>query len=121
MKKRTLFIVIVLFLGTLQAQESISLTQVEAYMNTDTAISIEGEISKISRFDKIAYINLGGVYPNEKLNLVILKKELSQFKNLLSKKNEGKRIKIQGYVTDYKDNNRPQILLTDIKQVEVLE
>lgn len=121
MKKAFLLLITVLFFGLLQAQESIDLKQVNDYMNKDIEVVVEAKISQIKQFDRVAYLNLGGVYPRQKLNLVVLENEFETFESLLSAENRGKRIKVQGYITDYKDNNRPQILLKKLSQVEILE
>lgn len=121
MKKAFLLFITILCFGILQAQEKIVLKKSKQYMNTDTEVIVEGKISQIKQFDKVAYVNLGAVYPRQKLNLVILKNEFKIFENLLSVENEGKYIKVQGYITDYKNNKRPQILLKNRKQIEIVE
>lgn len=121
MKKALLLLTTIFCFGLVQAQDKITLKQSTQYMNTDTEVIVEATIAQIKRLDRVAYINLGGIYPQQKLNLVILEKEFEIFENLLSVVNENKSIKVQGYITDYKDNKQPQILLTNAKQIEILE
>lgn len=63
------------------------------------------------------YLNMGGKYPNHKLSLVVFKSKKKYFESLY--KYEGKRVKVHGKISIYK-NRYPQLILNSTSQITKL-
>lgn len=65
------------------------------------------------------YINMGDRYPNHPFTVVIWGRDAMQFPMGSLKSFEGKRIAVTGLVAEYK--GKPQIIVKEVEQIEVLE
>ena len=81
-------------------------------------VSFTGVIDQVI-FSKKGYIylNMGGKYPNHKLSLVVFKNKTRYFND--AKKYEGKRVKVHGKVSIYK-NRYPQLILNNASQINII-
>jgi len=66
---------------------------------------------------QITFLNLGGVYPNQKISVVIKGKNRDKFKDAPEKLFDGKTICVTGQVTLYK--GKPEIVVSDPKQIAI--
>jgi len=66
----------------------------------------------------LTLLNVGADYPNQKLTLIIKGANRNKFNGKPEVIFKGKDVTIRGVVTDY--NGKPQIIITDPNQIEIL-
>jgi len=80
----------------------------DLYSNMGNKIQISERISQVKYADNgNVYLNIGGIFPRNKLSLVIFKNDLDKFGELQNYEN--KLLKIKGKLLMYKD--KPQIII----------
>ena len=91
----------------------------DAAPGSDTTICEKVYDGKFLESGQITFLHLGGAYPNQKLSIVIKGKDRSKFPTPPEKLYAGKRICVTGTIVQFK--GRPEIVVSDPKQIEIKE
>ena len=115
-----LFLVISLFNFSLSlfAQTQISIDSVSAYIGKTVKVCDKVAGTFVTKGDKpVTYLNLGADYPNSKLSIVILQKDLINFPITPSDNYKGMNVCVTGAVKKYKD--KLEIIANKPEQIEL--
>jgi hypothetical protein len=104
-----------------EAQKEIKLAEVKDHIGD--SVKVQGIISGV-RFLETAkntptFINVGGIYPNQLLTVVIWGDVRKNMSIVPSTKDAGNKIIVTGKVELYKD--KPQIVVKDPAQLEIVQ
>ncbi|MEM7816778.1 MAG: hypothetical protein QXZ20_02590, partial [Candidatus Aenigmatarchaeota archaeon] len=82
--------------------------------------TIIGKIVSSSRSKtNTIFLNFEKAYPNQCFTVVIFSSDLSKFPEMPEKYYYGKIVRVKGKITEYR--GRPEIILKDPKQIEIIE
>ena len=119
MKKLWLALVFGSLASLVQGQTQVKLEDIKKHVGD--SVSVCGKVFSTRYLESAnnapTLINLGGVYPNELLTVVIYGEHRGKFKDKPEDAWKDKTICITGRVTDYR--GKPQILVTRAEQVIV--
>jgi DNA/RNA endonuclease YhcR with UshA esterase domain len=119
--KFLLLLLLTVFFGNAQAQKEIKLEELKDHIGD--SVKVQGRISSARYLESTnntpTFINVGGVYPNQLLTIVIwgdVRKKMGYDPS--DKKNLGGLAVVIGKVELYKD--KPQIVITDPSQLRII-
>jgi hypothetical protein len=105
-----------LFAFAVLCTSALAFTPEEALKHEGERGSVEGLIVKIGSSPKgNLFLNMGAPFPNHTFSGVIPKSSVEKFGKEFIMSLEGKRLRITGDITIYKD--KPEILVTDKSQI----
>lgn len=121
---RTLFILslaTVLFSASVHAQTKIELKDAAAHKGDSVTVcgKIFGGIYLDKSGNKPTFLNMGAAYPNQLLTVVIWGDKRKLFSYAPEVKLKNKNVCVSGKVEIYK--GKPQIVIKDVKQLQVME
>lgn len=95
----------------------------EAHEVVGKEMTICGKVYQVTKPQGIrgnpTYINMGARYPNHSFTVVIWGQDAMEFPMGALKAFEGKQIVVTGLVEEYR--GKPQIIVKDVEQIEVIE
>lgn len=118
---RFIFIFFLLVTPSLFAQDTvISVNEVRDYIGQE--VTVQGKVEQVVHLTSVrgkpTYFNMGGKYPDNKFTLLLWESNKHKFTKG-AQFYEGKTIKVIGLIETYR--GKPQIILREPKQIEVLE
>ena len=118
---RFIFIFFLLVTPSLFAQDTvISVNEVRDYIGQE--VTVQGKVEQVVHLTSVrgkpTYFNMGGKYPKQKLTLLLWDSDEHKFIKG-AQFYEGKTIKVIGLIETYR--GKPQIVISDPGQIEVLE
>jgi DNA/RNA endonuclease YhcR with UshA esterase domain len=120
MKLFTLLLLSFSFLNS-YAQKEIKLEELKDHIGD--SVILQGKISEVhyleSAKNKPTLINIGGVYPNQLLTIVIREDVRSQLHLTPSSKDIGNKVWVAGKIEVY--NNKLQIVIRQPKQIDIIQ
>lgn len=114
--KKIVFIIFCLF-SFYSAKSQTLISAKEASQNVGKTVLICDSIFGAKSFDKISLLNIGAIYPNEYLTIVINKIDENKFPKPPSEMYLNKKICFTGLITEFK--GKVQIVVTDPKQISI--
>ena len=117
MKKALTLILLVSFFKTASSQTTIQASEANMHIG-DSVTVIEKVYGAILLKSGLALLNIGGDHPNQPLVLMIKAPDRTKFSFKPEVQLKGKYILVSGKLVDYK--GKPQIVITDPKQIEQL-
>ncbi|WP_207425690.1 hypothetical protein [Pedobacter sp. SYSU D00535] len=118
MKKLT---VLAFVLFSLNAASQTKIKASDAGKHIGDSVSITETVSggRYLESASLTLLNLGGVFPNQLLTLVIRGEDRAKFKANPEELFKGKTIIVAGKISEFR--NRPQITITDPKQIVIVD
>jgi len=119
MYKLFLVILLINFSIFLSAQTQISLDSVSAHIGKTVKVCDKVAGTFVTKGDKpVTYLNLGAVFPNSKLTIVIFQKDLINFPITPSDHYKGQNVCVTGEIGTYKE--KVQIIAKRLEQIEMI-
>jgi DNA/RNA endonuclease YhcR with UshA esterase domain len=104
------------FMGTISfGQSKISVDSVNSYMGQQVIVC--AEVFGVKSTESITFINLGAAYPKSPLTIVILTKDISNFKETPAQLYNNKNICVTGTLIEYK--GKPEIVVTSPSEITI--
>jgi hypothetical protein len=115
--KTLLLVIAVLFstAGFSQQAQIISIDSVQ--QNVGKEVTLVATVYGVKETEKVTYINLGAAYPKQKLTIVVLGADKNNFKKPFAEY-DGKKLKVTGTITVFKDRYEIKLHNEDAIQVE---
>jgi micrococcal nuclease len=118
--KKILFVCSLLFISFKGfSQTTIPVKEAAKHLNEKVNICDKVYGGKFLSNSDITLVDVGGSHPNEALTLLIKGDDRKKFKSPPEELFKGKKVCITGTVIDYK--GKPEIVITDAKQIKIVE
>ena len=115
--QKLLFIVVILIVGSANAQKHISLDAVKMHIGDSVHVCAKVYGGRFVETGSGAptYINLGAAYPEDLLTIVILGADRTKFNDRPEQSWKGRQICVSGVITEFR--GKPQMIVTKTEQV----